>query len=242
MRSVGQRHRDGSAFFADFDSGLVEGRRAEADPGPVEFAVAVLVVVAGHQMDGYWNGERKQARYREILDLESGTVGDAAEPAHFAEDNVPAVLEVLSGMGEIGAQFAEENRDNGAKLTLETMEDMRVGILADMGVTAEEVASAFDGLGDNVRAAVYREFASAYVPQQPATDPADLETFAESGAGRILVGEWGDDAGRKLATALYRWERTVEGLSDAEFAELDDFYRLRLRPQERAAVLRRLAA
>jgi hypothetical protein len=80
------------------------------------------------------------------------------------------------------------------------------------------------------------------VPQQPAADPADLETFAGSGAGRILVGEWGDEAGRKLATALYRWERLTENLSDSEFAELDDFYRLRLRPQDRAAVLRRLAA
>ena len=111
-----------------------------------------------------------------------------------------------------------------------------------MGVTADEVASAFDGLNDNCRAAVYREFSNAYTPRLPAADPADLEEFSESSAGRILVKEWGDDAGRKLATALYRWERTVEGLSDAEFAELDDFYRLRLRPQERAAVLRRLAA
>ena len=80
------------------------------------------------------------------------------------------------------------------------------------------------------------------MPQQPAADPADLETFSESGAGRILVEEWGDEAGRKLATALYRWDRMIADLTETEEAELDDFYLNRLRPQERAAVLRRLAA
>jgi hypothetical protein len=79
---------------------------------------------------------------------------------------------------------------------LEVGENVRVAILNDMGVTADEVASAFDGLGDNVRMAVYREFSNAYVPQQPTADQADLETFAGLGAGRILVPEWGDDAGR----------------------------------------------
>ncbi len=111
-----------------------------------------------------------------------------------------------------------------------------------MGATADEVASAFDGLGANVRMAFYRELGSAYVPQQPAADPADLETFSESGAGRILVEEWGDEAGRKLATALYRWDRMIADLDETEEAEIDDFYLNRLQPAERAAVLRRPAA
>ncbi len=66
--------------------------------------------------------------------------------------------------------------------------------------------------------------------------------FAGSGAGQILVREWGDEAARKLAVALYRWERLIADLSETEEAEIDDFYLRRLRPQERAAVLRRLAA
>ena len=125
---------------------------------------------------------------------------------------------------------------------LEVGENLRVAILGDMGVTADEVISAFDGLADNTRASVYKEFGNPYTPQQPAADSNDLATFAESGAGRILVGEWGDEAGRKLAVALYRWDRMIADLTETEEAEIDDFYLKRLRPQERAAVLRRLAA
>ena len=54
--------------------------------------------------------------------------------------------------------------------------------------------------------------------------------------------EWGNDAARRLAVVLHRWERLVTPLSDTEFKQLDDFYRNRLRPHERAAVLRRLSA
>ncbi len=45
-----------------------------------------------------------------------------------------------------------------------------------------------------------------------------------------------------MPIGLYRWERLVSPLSDDEFKQLDDFYRNRLRPHERTAVLRRLAA
>lgn len=63
-----------------------------------------------------------------------------------------------------------------------------------------------------------------------------------TGAGRILAGEWGADTPRRLAAALYRWGRLTGELTDAEFDEIDDFFRNRLRPTERAAILRRLAA
>ncbi len=70
---------------------------------------------------------------------------------------------------------------------------------------------------------------------------ADLEEFANTSAGDILVDEWGAEAAHKFSVILFRWERLTEPLSDAEFDQLDDFYRNRLRPHERAAVLRRLA-
>ena len=194
----------------------------------------------------YWNGSKSdalQAEYRDLLDRQGGdTAAQAGADQAMTAADVAGSLDVIGAMGEVGADWASDLRDSGNLGALEVSENVRSDIMADMGVTADEVASAFDGLGDNVRAAVYRELGSAYVPQQPAADPADLEEFSGTSAGQILVREWGDDAGRKLAVALYRWERTVEGLSDTEFAELDDFYRLRLRPQERAAVLRRLAA
>ncbi len=69
-----------------------------------------------------------------------------------------------------------------------------------------------------------------------------LASYRGTRAGRILVEEWGDEAGRKLATALYRWDRMIADMTETEEAEIDDFYLRRLRPQERAAVLRRLAA
>ena len=201
----------------------------------------------GVTFDGPWDAHyshstKKQDRARELLAREAGEpVEPEDQPAAMTEAGVADSLDVIGSMGEVGEEWAREMK-GGNLGALEVAEDVRVGILGDMGVTAEDVAVAFDTLGDNVRASVFREFSNPYTPALPAADPADLEDFAESSAGQILVKEWGDDAGRKLATALYRWERTVEGLSDQEFAELDDFYRLRLRPQERAAVLRRLAA
>ncbi len=69
-----------------------------------------------------------------------------------------------------------------------------------------------------------------------------VASYRGTRAGRMLVGEWGDEAGRRLATALYRWDRMIADLTETEEAEIDDFYLNRLQPQERAAVLRRLAS
>ena len=56
----------------------------------------------------------------------------------------------------------------------------------------------------------YAELARAYVPRQPPADAGDLEEFANTSAGKLLVPEWGDDAGRRLAKqnqsdSLSRW-------------------------------------
>ncbi len=75
----------------------------------------------------------------------------------------------------------------------------------------------------------------------PAADKNSLVQFGATSAGRILVSEWGADAARRLAVALHRWDRLTADLSDDEFDQLDDFFRVRLQPQERAAILRRLA-
>ncbi len=56
-----------------------------------------------------------------------------------------------------------------------------------------------------------------------------------------MTREWGADAARKLAVALHKWDRLTFHLNDDEFTELDDFFHVRLRAHERAAVLRRLA-
>lgn len=195
----------------------------------------------------YWKGphaDSLQAEYRNLLDRQDGNdLGETAEPAQLGEGDVSVALDNLSAMGEVGAQFASEIRGDGAKLTLEAMEDTRAGILAEIGASANEVASAFDGLDDNVRAAVFAEFGNPYVPQLPEADAADVAQFTqEASAGKILGAEWGDETPRKLANVFHRWGRIVERLSDTEFVELDDFWRNRLRANERASILRRLAA
>ncbi len=164
-------------------------------------------------------------------------------PAVVVDDqDIRAALDNLTAMGTIGAGFAQELGRSGAEAALTTIEETRLDILQGMGDTADEVVAAFDVLDDNVRAATYGELARAYVPRQPPADAGDLEEFANTSAGKLLVPERGDAAGRRLAIALFRWERLVDLLSDREFGELDDVYRNRLRPHERAAVLRRLAA
>ena len=126
----------------------------------------------------YWQGpraERLQAEYRGLLDRQGDDQGETAESAQLAESEVSGALENLSAMGTVGAQFADEIRDNGAKLTLEAMEDTRIAILGDIGASANEVIAAFDGLDGNVRAAVYAEFGNPYVPRLPEADAADVD-------------------------------------------------------------------
>ena len=146
----------------------------------------------------------------------------------------------LRALGTIGAGFADE-LGSGAKIAVEAIEQTRVDILDGMGDTANDVVMAFEGLSDNVKGATYAELARAYVPRLPPADEADVEEFAETSAGKLLIPEWGADAGHKLAVALFRWERLVTPLTESEFAEIDDFYRRRLRPRERAGILKRLA-
>ena len=72
-------------------------------------------------------------------------------------------LDALSGLGEIGADFAAEIGRSDAQPALETMMSVESDILNDMGGSAADVSSAFDGLPSNVQGAIYKEIASAYV-------------------------------------------------------------------------------
>lgn len=226
---------------------LVSLKGEMADPRGVNFD--------GQWADHYSHNEKKQSRARELLTREAGLPlepEDRAQPVTddpapeglevtMTEAEVAGSLDTIAAMGTIGGAWANELRNSGDLEALEVVEDVRADIVADFGATAPDVIAAFAGLSENCQAAAYREFGTPYVPQLPPASPDDLAEFNGTSAGQILAKEWGQDAGRRLAVALFRWERLTENLSDTEFAELDDFYRLRLRPQERAAVLRRLA-
>ena len=199
----------------------------------------------------YARSPRTQASAKALYEAQERLRGEAqgARPegpgdqaVAVSEADVGAAIQNLSSMGTIGGAWADELSRGGAKSALEYGEDMRKAVLADIGPAAEEVAQAFDGLPDNLQSAVYREFSNAYVPATGSADGDTLAQFGGTGAGKILVAEWGADAARRLNVALFRWARMTEDLNETEFDALDDFYRVRLRPQERVAVLRRLAA
>ena len=152
------------------------------------------------------------------MSREAGDPGDASEHSEqaLADADVPSFLDALSTMGEVGADYAAELARGDAQNAVQTIASVSSDILDGMGASADDVSAGFDGLPDNVQASIYREFASAYVPPQPAADAADLETFAESGTGQIMMREWRESARRNLATALFRWDRMIEGLSDRD--------------------------
>ena len=228
----------------DAQSNLSKAESTELDGLRSEMADSQGKNFDGDWSRHYWNSEKKQARAQEMLAREAGEPDGASEPAGQAmtDGDVPSFFDGLSTMGSVGADFAQELARGDAQNAVQTIASVSNDILDGMGASGADVSAAFDGLPSNVQASVYREFASAYVPPQPAADAADLATFAESGTGQILTQEWGESAGRNLATALFRWDRMVENLSDRDVAAVDDFYLNRLQPNERTSILRRLAA
>ena len=144
-----------------------QGDLTEAESTELAGLKGEMADTTGKQYDGdwashYWNSEKKQARAQELLARAAGEPGyePAARPAAMTEAHGAGSLDVIGSMGEVGEEWAREMK-GGNLGALEVAEDVRVGILGDMGATAQDVAVAFDTLGDNARAAVYREFGNA---------------------------------------------------------------------------------
>ena len=91
-----------------------------------------------------------------------------------------------------------------------------------------------------VQVSVDREMCLATPFYEAATDD-QLAQFAETAAGKPLVEYWGEHAAGYLGIALARWDRINEVLEPEGVAELDDFIRNRLTPEERSHVWRALA-
>ena len=192
----------------------------------------------------YWHSPALQDEYLRLVAGEIRTSHAFTPPAdapRLSDAERSTALSNVAALGDAGARWAAEMSRSGDLSLLEFGDVVRQQIVADLGPSGAEVGAAFDGLSDAVRVSFYREIGNAYAPRQPPASRADTDQFAATDAGRILKQQWGQDVPRKLATVLYRWDRFAKNLSAAEFSEIDDFYRNRLRPHEKAAILRRLA-
>ncbi len=216
------RDTDKQARYRDLLEAKESGAQAPALPSAVDAEIADIERKMQDGQGEYWHSPEMQARYRQLVEIREG----ADEPDGF---DAPAVSEIARNFG-LPAEAAAISRATAAAIEGDLTAEAR-----------QEVNAAVLGLPDTCRAAVVREFGQSVGQWEPAS-AEDVAQFAETGAGKILAGEWRDAAPRHLGIALGRWDRLTADLSDDDFDKLDDFYRNRLTADERAAVLRRLAA
>jgi hypothetical protein len=195
------------------------GGSVPAIPSAVDTEIAEIEEAMKDAHGAYWNSPEMQARFRQLLSLRDG----GPEPEGF---DAPAASEIASVFGL---------SDEAAALVRGTAAAIEAELSDPDGVNA-----AVAGLPDTCRAGIVREFSQPAAQFLAATDE-ELAQFRKTGAGQLLVHEWGDSARQRLGVILSRWDRLCSQLSDDDFVMLDDFYRMRLGAAERAAVLRRLA-
>ncbi len=189
----------------------------------------------------YCQDKGMQARLAELCGME-GEEAEAVSPEGIrpTEDDVQAAQSTLERLGEVGSEWIEEAGDNFND-QLEVMEDARQKIVAELGETADEIITAFAGLNGNAQSAFYRELGTGVAPRDLPGDDDQLAQFKETSAGQILAQEWGSESGERLARVMHRWDRLTENMPEADFDDLNDFFRNRLKPDERAAVMRVLS-
>ena len=137
----------------------------------------------------YWRDERLQARYRQLIAADDGTIvansefmeftGDDAERASAAVEDLAAALEAVSddidGLGDALVELPFGLRQS---------------------VAGELIAS---------------------TPSAWPVDRHQLEAFSRHEPGQILLQHWGDDAERRIGVLSHRLGRIVQnGGPDAE--------------------------
>ena len=180
--------------------------------------MAALEVEMADTSGPYWSGpeaEAKQERYRQLLELRDGV------PEAEGFDG-PAASEIASTFG-LSVESAELAQGKVAAISAEMP-------------NLDEVNMAVAGLPDTCRIAVVKEFAQP-AASFPAATAEQLTQFRETGAGQLLMQEWGDSAAQRLGVILGRWDRLCSHLSNDDYLMLDDFFRVRLTPAERAGIL-----
>ena len=185
--------------------------------------------------DAYWHDQKAQDRYLQILEAEAHGVALPDSGIDFA-----VIRDNVSNLGEAGNTWIGElDRAGRTDETLARASEAAQNLLTDLGDPA--IADGFDGLANEIQIAVFRELAADPPQHVPLVDDEKLKEFAEA-EGSLLLPEWGNDARAKLTTALSRWHRALEPLSEADVYELHEFVSERLSMEERASILRTLAA
>ncbi len=130
------------------------GLPVPTDAGEINNELEVLQEEMADTRGPYWSGpgaQRKQARYRQLVEAQEGLEGGVdgpgeAEPVAVGDQDVSSALRNLRAMGTVGGQFAQEISNSGAKAALTAIEETRLDILESMGDTANDVVMAFEGL------------------------------------------------------------------------------------------------
>jgi hypothetical protein len=216
---------------------LLEAQKAGGGSAPSPAASnrkrEIQAMMGGGTSSPYWHSPELQAEYRALIEAE-----DADEIPERGESPAGNIEVARANVSALGAD--DWARSPSFAREVEVGEGVRLDILDATG-NDPGLKSAFDGLPRRAQAALYREIGNAYVPRTAPADARTLADFAGRPEGKILAGQWGADAGHKLGRVLARWNRAVGGLSDAEFQQVDSFWRHRLRPDVKAAILNRLA-
>ena len=104
------------------------------------------------------------------------------------------------------------------------------------GESAHEVAAAYEGLSDSLKAALEIEYPDSEAPRSPASTQ-DIATFSATGHGQVLMPQWGADASRLLGVAIARMARIEAGMSEADLTGWRNFFFNKLPVNARAAVV-----
>lgn len=183
----------------------------------VDAEIAAIEKEMADRDSGYWKDEAKQQRYRDLVSIRD----------HAAPPEAMAVAARDFGMAEADASVTWEK---AMRMEESMSAEVRVDINASLGQLPGEL-----------RGGIVREFAMP-VPAVGEATPQQLEAFADTEAGAILMAKWCPYAPRRLATIQARWQRVRAGLDDDEWRWLDWFIDESLQPAEVAVASGVLAA
>lgn len=192
----------------------------------------------------YWNphlgvSDSLQAEYRGIIESEQNPGAGPAKASHTAPESEPGAG--ADSLTDGAAARAATPEQLGIDQATFDNASATWDVLAD--ALGEEVGAEIQTVltGDpELHRAIFREIGQSYAGRVHHATPDELNEFAGTGAGSILVPKWRGDAGRRLGIALARIDRLEDGMSDETYDSWRRLWRFALTPQQRALILDKL--